>query len=127
MRNLASLAICGSALALCSALPACADLAPPAAARAAYVNGDLQAVLEGSPEKVVQASEAALKELEVPIVSRDASAVDGKVVGRTTLQRKIDISVHRETETTSKVSIRVDTFGDEAFSRQILDKIRSKL
>jgi hypothetical protein len=124
MRNLASLALCGSALVLSAALPACASAA---AAGVVYVNGELEATLAGSPPKIVQASEAALKDLEVSIVSSDPSAVDGKVVGRTALQRKIDITVHRETETTSKVSIRIDTFGDEALSRQILDKIKSKL
>lgn len=127
MRTVSILALCGSALALSAALPACAELARPAASGVAFVNGDLQAVLEGSPEEIVSASLGALKELEVPIVSKETSAVDGKLVGRTALQRKIDITVRRETETASKVSIRVDTFGDEAFSRQILDKIRSKL
>jgi hypothetical protein len=130
MRILGSLALCGPALVLAAELPACSTVEAHETSRmtgVAYVNGELDATLEASPERIVQASEAALKDLEIPVVSRDASAVDGKVVGRSALQRKIDITIHRKTETTSELSIRVDTFGDEAFSRQVLDKIRSKL
>jgi hypothetical protein len=130
MRTLGSLALCGLALAFSATLPACSSVGSAGVSGAsgvAYVNGVLDAILEASPQRIVQASEAALKELEIPVVSRDASAVDGKVIGRTALQRKIDITIHRKTETTSELSIRVDTFGDEAYSRQILDKIKSKL
>jgi hypothetical protein len=115
-------------LAAFSMLPACVAVAVAAgAAGIAYVNGDLEAKLVATPQRVIQASEAALKDMEVPIVSKDASAVDGKLIGRTALKKKVEITVQRETETTSKISIRIDTFGDESLSRQILAKIQAKL
>jgi hypothetical protein len=111
-----------------SLLPGCVAVAVAAgAAGIAYVNGDLEAKLDATPQRVIQASEAALKDMEVPIVSKDASAIDGKLIGRTALKKKVEITVQRETETTSKISIRIDTFGDESLSRQILEKIQAKL
>ena len=109
-------------------LPGCILVAVAAgAAGAAYVNGDLEATLEASPEKVVHASEAALKEMDVSVQSSDATAIDGRVVGRTALNKKVEITVKRETDRTSKISIRIDTFGDESLSRQIYEKIKAKL
>jgi hypothetical protein len=114
-------------LAALALLPACVAAAVAAGvAGIAYVNGDLEATLGATPQKVIEASQAVLKEMDVPIVSKDASAIDGKVIGRTS-QRKIEITVQRETDTTSKISIRIDTFGDERLSRQILEKIQAKL
>jgi hypothetical protein len=128
MRTFERFVIPGLTLAVLAALPGClVGAAAAGVAAAAYVNGDLEAHLDGTPERIVQASEAALKDMAVRVVSSDASGVDGKVVGRTALDKKVEITVRRETDTTSKISIRIDTFGDEELSRQILDKIRTKL
>ncbi len=109
-------------------LPGCVVVAVAAgAAGVAYVNGDLEATLEATPPRVVDATEAALKELDVEIEPSERSGVDGRVVGRTALSRKVDVTVKRETETTSKLWIRIDTFGDQSLSRQILEKIRAHL
>jgi len=97
------------------------------AAGVAYINGDLEATVEASPPKVVEASEAALKGMEIDVTSSEKSGIDGRVVGRSALNKKVEITVKRESDTTSKLSIRIDTFGDEALSRQIYDKIRAEL
>ena len=128
MRTFERIAVSGSIVFVVAALPGCAAVAVAgAAAGVAYVNGDLETTLDGTPQKLVQASKAALEELDVHVVSSDESAVDGRVVGRTALQKKIDVTIKRETDRTCKLAIRVDTFGDEALSRQVLDKIRSRL
>jgi hypothetical protein len=128
MRAFDKFVISGASLAVLALLPGClAGAVAAGAVTAAYVGGDLEAHLEGSPKRIVEASEAALEDMEVRVVSSDASGVDGKVVGRTALDKKVEITVGRETDTTSKISIRIDTFGDEKLSRQILDKIRAKL
>jgi hypothetical protein len=127
MRTLDKIQITLSLVAL-SLTPGCLVVALAAGvAGVAYVNGDLEAQVDASPQKVVQASVDALKEMDVRILSSDASGIDGRVLGRTALEKKVDVTVKRETDKSSKLSIRVDTFGDETLSRQILDKIKSKL
>ena len=128
MRAYHKIVLTGWSLAVLSVLPGCiAFVAAAGAAGVAYVNGALEAKLNGEPTKVIEASEAALKDMNVPIEYKDASAVDGKLIGRTALQRKVEITVQRETETTSRISIRIDTFGDEDLSREILDRIKAEL
>jgi hypothetical protein len=97
------------------------------AAGVAYVNGEFEAVLDAGPPRVVDAAAAALEEMEVEIQPPERSALDGRVVGRTALGKKVEITVKRQTETTSKLWIRIDTFGDEDLSRQIYERIRAKL
>ena len=121
--SIAALALCGTAL-----LPGCiVAAAAVGAAGVAYVSGDLEARLEHSPQQVVDAAKNAFSDLEIRVVSAEASAIDGKVVGRTALERRVDLTVHRDGETASKLAIRIDTFGDEELSRQILTKIEEKL
>jgi hypothetical protein len=128
MRTLDKIVISGLSVLVLSMLPGCLLVAVAAGVGvAAYVNGDLEATLDGTPQKIVKASDSALKDMDVRDVSGDATSVDGKVIGHTALNKKVEITVKRETDTTSKISIRIDNFGDEALSRQILDKIKSKL
>jgi phage tail sheath gpL-like len=129
MRTLGKMLVVALSLGSLTMLPGCILVAAAAvgAAGAAYVNGDLEARLDASPQKIVQASESALKDMEIPVLSHDSTSVDGKVVARTALGKKVDITVKRDGDTSSKISIRIDTFGDEALSRQILEKIKSKL
>jgi hypothetical protein len=129
MKRLEKTAIALLSVAALSALPGCILVAAAAlgAAGAAYVNGELEGRLDGSPQQVVRASERALKDMDIQIISADATGIDGKVVGRTALDKKIEISVKRDGDESSKIAIRVDTFGDESLSRQIYDKIKTKM
>ena len=128
MRTLQKLPIAVLSLALLALAPGCVVMALAAGvAGVAYVNGDLEAQLNGTPQKIVQASADALKEMGVHVLSSDSSGIDGRVLGRTAAEKKIDITVKRESDAACKISIRVDTFGDETLSRQILDKIKARL
>ena len=111
-----------------SALPGCiVAAAAVGAGTAAYVSGDLEDRIEAPPARVVQAAERSLKKKDVTVVSSDATGIDGKLIARTALDKKIEITVKREGETGSRIAIRVDTFGDEDLSRQILAGIRDEL
>ena len=112
-----------------SGFTGCALIAGAAigAGTAAYVGGDLEGRFEASPQKVVQASETSLKEMDIKVLSANSTEIDGKVVGRTAQDKKIEITIDRDGDAGSKVAIRVDTFGDEALSRQIYDKIQANL
>jgi len=128
MRKLGRFLIPSLFLAVLALLPGCVLVAAGVGvAGVAYLNGDLEAMIDATPQQVVKAAESALKEMEVNVTAADASGIDGKVVGRTALDKKVEVTVKRETDTQSKLWIRIDTFGDEALSRQILEKIRTKL
>jgi hypothetical protein len=98
-----------------------------AAAGVGYVKGDLQAVLDEDIDRVYHASINALEELELPITGRDKTALDAKLISRNSSDKKIQIKLKRTEENYTEISIRIGTFGDEAQSRSIYDKIKSHL
>jgi hypothetical protein len=93
----------------------------------AYSLGHLDVVASADPRKVVEAAESVLKEMDIEVVDAGASGVDGRVVGKTALGKRIEITVERLDAETSKYSIVIGSFGDEAFSREIHEKIKAKL
>src|SRR5512144_2367494 len=117
MRSIAGTAVVLLSLGALSISPSCVQ-ARAAAAEAdsttTYVGGDLEGRLEASPQRVVQACEAALKEMDIKVVSADATGIDGQVIGRSALDRKVEINAKREGEGSCRITIRVDMFGDEA-------------
>ena len=128
MKTRTALVALAALLGAAATLEGCVVVAVGAgAAGVAYLNGDFEATLDATPPRVVDATEAALKEMEVEIQPPERSGIDGRVVGRTALNRKVEVIVKRETDATSKVWIRIDTFGDEPLSRQILEKIKAHL
>ena len=93
----------------------------------AYVMGEFEGTLEATPPAVVKAARKALDSLDIEVVSHESSGVDGRVEGKTALAKKVVITVEREGEKTSKVGIRVDRWGDEALSRDIYERIKTRL
>jgi hypothetical protein len=129
IRSMLSVTLIASLVAF---LPGCIFLAAGAAAGAAaagafYAKGDLEATLEARPPQLVAASEEVFEEMNIAKVSSASTEVDGKVVGRTARDKKVAVTVKTESESFSKLSIRVGTFGDEALSRQILDGIKKRV
>jgi hypothetical protein len=104
-----------------------AAAAGAAAGTVAYVSGDLESILEAPPEKVIHASKTTMNDMKFTIVSAQASATDGELIARTATDNRIKIQVRSASANTSKISIRVGTFGDESLSTQILAKIRENL
>jgi hypothetical protein len=112
----------------CAALASCDSIrAKPGVDGTAFSLGHLDAMVRATPKRVVEAAEAVLREKEIHVVSSAASGVDGKVIGRSALDKRIEITVERKDDETTKLSIQVGTFGDEALSREIYSMIRAKL
>lgn len=93
----------------------------------AYVRGELQSSVDQSYAKVVEATRAALKDLEYAKISEKKDAIDAELIYRTALDKKVTIKLNRVTEKTTKVKIRIDLLGDEALSLSILEKIKANL
>jgi hypothetical protein len=92
-----------------------------------YSFGQFDGTLTASPQEVVQATEAVLKEQELHILSSDATGLDGKIVARSALDKEIRITVKRQGDKTSIISIHFGSYGDSGASRSLYEKIKAKL
>jgi hypothetical protein len=113
-------------------LPGCALLGIAAvgaatATGAVYVMGDLTAGLSADPDRVAAATEKALARLQLPVVSKQVTALDAQVISRTALDKRIAIKVKKQGDRQSEINIRVGTFGDEQLSRSLLAEIERAL
>lgn len=93
----------------------------------AWYSGRLEANLDQNIEAVFAASQKALNQLEFANISNKKSSVDAQLVSRTALDKKVEITLQKVTDRSTKVMIRVGVFGDETLSMSILDKIKAAL
>ncbi len=93
----------------------------------AWYRGRLEANLDQNIETVFAASQKALTRLEFANISNKKSTVDAQLVSRTALDKKVEITLQKVTDRSTKVMIRVGVFGDETLSMSILDKIKAEL
>jgi len=119
------LAICG----LCLVQAGCLAVAAAAGTgtAVAYVRGDTETSLPGNPKTVTAATDEALKEMGLIVISQYATDLDGKVVARNASDTPVTIVVKAGGAETSRVSIRIGRFGNTAEQATILEKIKSKL
>ena len=93
----------------------------------AYVKGDLDAIVDGNVDQVFDATKAAFEELKMPLLSSWNGAGEAKVEARVGTDNKATVNIKGQSEKATKVTIRVGTFGDEALSQRILEKIKANL
>lgn len=93
----------------------------------AWYSGRLEANLDHDLDTVFAASQKALTRLEFANISHKTSRVDARLVSRTALDKKVEITLQKVTDRSTKVMIRVGVFGDETLSMSILDKIKAAL
>jgi hypothetical protein len=104
-----------------------AALVGAGAAGVAYVRGDLQATMDKNITEVYDASLKAVDELELSVISKQKSALDAKIVTRSSQDKKIHIMLKRTEANATDLSIRIGAFGDETQSRAIYDQINKNL
>jgi hypothetical protein len=93
----------------------------------AWYSGHLEANLDQNLDAVFAASQKALNQLEFANISNKKSSVDAQLVSRTALDKKVEVTLEKVTDRSTKVIIRVGVFGDETLSMSILDKIKAAL
>jgi hypothetical protein len=93
----------------------------------AYIKGELDATLPSDLRSVDSATQRAIGQLSFAFVSDAADALNSDIVARTASDEKIEIKLLKQADNTTKVEIRVATFGDEPVSRVILDHIKANL
>ena len=128
MKTWIRIAVLGIVLAGSAGMSACVSSSnasmPPGTS---YVFGHLDGVMNGTPQSVVKAAKSVLEDQEMKEITEAASALDGKVTAKTALDKPISITVTKKDETSSKISIKIGSFGDHAVSVDLYGKIKSKL
>ena len=98
-----------------------------AGAAVAYVRGDLDSTLNANLDRSLRAVNKAIDQLQFAKVSEHKDALEAVVIARNASDKKIEIHLNKLTDDAMKLKIRVGTFGDNAVSLAILDKIRANL
>jgi len=93
----------------------------------AWVNGEIKTTVSASLNQSWQASLAALNDLQFPVSSKSKDALEGELTAQNAKDTTIKVSLKYISNTSTEIRIRVGTFGDEALSRTILEKIRAHL
>ena len=128
MKAIAPTFLLALALGAGTTLTACENLRDkPGPDGTAYSFCHLDVMVHADPKRVVEAAEGALHDMDIQVETAAASGIDGKVVGKTALNKRIEILVERQDSETTKYSIQVGSFGDEALSREIYEKMKTKL
>ena len=98
-----------------------------AAGTVAYIRGDLEAVEAKDIDTVYKATEKALEELGLKVSKKTKDAMSAVIVARDAQDKKVTIKLNATAEETTKLSIRIGTFGSETKSRLICQKIHDNL
>jgi len=93
----------------------------------AYIRGDLESTESAELDAVYRAAEKAVARLELNVTGKTKDALSATVIARDAQDKKITIRLKAITEDSTKISIRIGLFGDEAKSRIIYDKIKENL
>lgn len=96
-------------------------------ATVAYVSGDLNTSVDAAPNRVAAATEAAMKNLELRIISNESSSVDARIVARTATDKKLTVTAKASGSNSSQLSVRAGTFGDDALQARLLEEIKKEL
>ncbi|MGD0885014.1 MAG: DUF3568 family protein [Thermodesulfovibrionales bacterium] len=92
-----------------------------------YVKGQLNEDLNAPVSKVYDASLAALKELELPIIEDNHDSLSAKIKSKFADGDDVWIQIESVTAESSKITLRVGIMGDENKSRKISNAIHKHL
>lgn len=92
-----------------------------------YALGSYSTMVAASPDKVTDAAKKSAEDLKLLDIVGAGTKVDGNVSAHTAQGDAVQIDIVQAGENVSKVTIRVGSTGDEAVSRQLIDRIKSHL
>ncbi len=111
----------------CLAAAAIGGGAVAGAGTIAYIKGELKATEGHSIDETWAATVAAIDELQFLVINKLKDAVSAELKAQTADNKTVNIELKRIADNLTEIKIRVDTFGDEALSRYILNKIQANL
>ncbi len=120
-------------LALAMAISGCAEAvligvgAAGGAGAALWSKGKMVEELDASFSRAHTASIAALNDLELPVNKDVKGGLKAKIESRFPDGKYVSIDIRAVTESSSKITVRVGTFGDKARSEKILGAIHQHI
>jgi len=93
----------------------------------AYIKGELKVSESCTLDQAWSASQAAMKDLEFTVTTKQKDALQGRLVAHTATDKKVEILLKKLSDKVTEVRIRVGTFGDEDLSKVIIQKIEKRL
>jgi hypothetical protein len=121
---------CAAAITVLALVTGCAAVIVGGAAGAgtyAYISGELKVNENASLDRCWSATQGAMKDLEFTVTTSKKDALQGQVVAKTAVDKKIEIQLTKTTDALTEIRIRVGTFGDQAMSQLIIQKIEKRL
>jgi hypothetical protein len=89
--------------------------------------GAYSTMVDSSPDKVTAAAQKAAADLNLSNIAGNGTKVDGKVTATNAQGDAVTIDIEQAGDNVSKVTIHVGVAGDEAVSKQLIDRINSHL
>lgn len=89
--------------------------------------GVYSTMVDGTPDKVTAAAAKADDDLKLTDIVTNGTAIDGRVTAKDAQGDAVIIDIAQAGDNVSKVSIHVGATGDDAVSKQLVDKIRGHL
>jgi hypothetical protein len=83
--------------------------------------------VDGTPDKVTAAAQKAAADLNLTEIVGNGTNIDGKVTAKDAHGNVVTINIEQAGDNVSKVTIHVGTTGDEAVSKQLIDRIKTHL
>lgn len=93
----------------------------------AYIRGEMKGNENATLDRTWSATLAAMKDLEFTVMTQQKDALQGRLVARTALDKKIEINVTKISDNLTEIRIRVGTFGDQTLSHTIVQSIEKRL
>jgi uncharacterized protein YcbX len=83
--------------------------------------------VQATPPEVADAAAQVLQEMDLRNVQKQATSVDGVVRAQTARGDEIEVSIEREGQNTSEVTVWIGKLGDPDLGQDILQRLRQRL
>ncbi|GAB63849.1 MAG: DUF3568 family protein [Candidatus Jettenia sp.] len=93
----------------------------------AYLKGDLRSLEEASLQRVWEAAQKAIQELEFVVTSKQKDIFSAKLIAHGAQDKKVTVNLKKISDNLTEIKIRVGIFGDESLSRLLLERVRKHL
>jgi hypothetical protein len=93
----------------------------------AYVKGEMSNNVDYSVKDVGNATLRVFADMNASVYENVNEGVKWHIYARTSSDHRIEVEAEQITEKASKVKVRVDNFGDETLSRDVMTRIDAKL
>jgi|ERR1700722_8062575 Protein of unknown function (DUF3568) len=84
-------------------------------------------MIDGAPDKVTAAAQKAADDLKLTDIVGNGTTIDGKVTAKNAQGDVVTINIEQAGQNVSKVTIHIGASGDEAVSKQLVDRTKAHL